>query len=90
MDRMEQEPEYNYFGFVKRITMNEAMKDQGKVAVEDLNNLLRVRILDGEVHQPVPGRPVERFDVWDLESGDLLAFYRVAMESLGESLSGEN
>lgn len=74
-------PEHEYYGFVERVNVSGTAEDRRR-ALE--TSVLRVheylgpvRLPDGRVVEPVPGKPVERYEVYDYESDDLIVLWRV-------------
>jgi hypothetical protein len=43
----------------------------------DLEELTKPRMVHGFLGEPVPGEPYERYEVFDVETEDLIVMYRV-------------
>lgn len=74
-------PEHEYFGFVEQVRISGSEEDR-KRALE--TSVLRVReylgpfrLPDGRLVEPVPGKHVERYEVYDYGSDDLIVLWRV-------------
>src|SRR3954471_24194632 len=63
-----------YFGFVRRVPKG---ADVTAAMFADLEELTRPRMVHGFLGEPVPGEPFERYEVFDVETEDLLVMYRV-------------
>jgi hypothetical protein len=74
---LSQESRHVYFGTVHRIPRGEYFDRETRLA--ELQSLLRPRLVHGFMAEPVPGEPVERYEVYDLDSQDILVMHRVAM-----------
>jgi hypothetical protein len=78
---LDQAPEYPYFGMVRRVPVG---TDVTAALFEELEELTWPRVVHGFMGEPVPGEPYERYEVFDVETEDLLVMYRVPFRPVEE------
>src|SRR3982751_4571728 len=78
---LDQAPEYPYFGMVRRVPVG---TDVTAALFEELEELTWPRGVHGFMGEPVPGEPYERYEVYDMETEDLLVMYRVPFRPVEE------
>ena len=81
-DDLGAEPNYPYFGLVRRVLKG---ADLTATLFEDLEELTKPRMVHGFMGEPVPGEPYERYEVFDIEAEDLLVLYRVPFHPIEEN-----
>jgi hypothetical protein len=73
-DDLDADPAQPYFGLVRRVP-NEAHVTAALFA--DLEELTRPRMIHWFLGEPVPGEPYERYEVFNVESENLILMYRI-------------
>jgi len=69
-----------YYGSVFRIS-RELFSEEGEVDFENEINELIERISDLGLEPLLDGTTVERYETWDVETGDVLVMYRIPCAS---------
>lgn len=78
-DDLESEPRYPYFGVVRRVS-KDSPTPTAEAMFADLEELSRPRMVHGFLGEPVPGEPIERLEVYDMDSDDIIVMYRLPMQ----------
>lgn len=84
-DDLNQPPENEYVGFGERfqIDSEKERREALERSVARMQEYLGpFRLSDRRVVEPVPGRCVERYEVNDIDTGDLLVLWRIAVRPM--------